>query len=222
MKCKILHETTGRLRVHLCCGRMSFIPSGCAGVLSARPVDGVQAVKVYDRTQDAVVLYEAERGSIIRALAQFSFAKAEAMELVPEHTSRALNREFEDKLAVAVMRRCISKLFLPAPITTALALLRSVKYIREGLSALWHGKLSVAVLDATAVTVSMARGRFCHRRFGHVHAASGRNSGGVDPQKVRGRSCLRHEPAGGQRLAAGKRHRGADENHRCEAGGIAS
>ena len=41
------------------------------------------------------------------------------------------------------------------PITTALALLRSVKYIREGLSALWHGKLSVAVLDATAVTVSM-------------------------------------------------------------------
>lgn len=73
---------------------------------------------------------------------------------------RALNREFEDKLAVAVMRRCISKLFLPAPITTALAVFRSVKYIREGLSALWHGKLSVAVLDAAAVSVSMLRGDF--------------------------------------------------------------
>lgn len=131
MKCKILHETTGRLRVHLCCGRMSLSQ---ADVLEyyLRAQDGVQAVKVYDRTQDAVVLYEAERGNIIRALAQFSFAKAEAMELVPEHTSRALNREFEDKLAVAVMRRCISKLFLPAPITTALALFRSVKYIRRG------------------------------------------------------------------------------------------
>lgn len=159
MKCKILHETTGRLRVHLCYGRMKLSQ---ADVLEyyLRAQDGVQAVKVYDRTQDAVVLYEAERGNIIRALAQFSFAKAEAMELVPEHTSRALNREFEDKLAVAVMRRCISKLFLPAPITTALAVFRSVKYIREGLSALWHGKLSVAVLDATAVTVSMARGDF--------------------------------------------------------------
>ena len=159
MKCKILHETTGRLRVHLCCGRMSLSQ---ADVLEyyLLAVDGVQAVKVYDRTQDAVVLYDAERGSILRALARFSFAEAEAMELVPEHTSRALNREFEDKLAVAVMRRCVSKLFLPAPITTALALLRSVKYIREGLSALWHGKLSVAVLDATAVTVSMARGDF--------------------------------------------------------------
>ena len=159
MKCKILHETTGRLRVHLCCGRMTVSQ---ADVLEyyLRAQDGVQAVKVYDRTQDAVVLYDAERGSILRALAVFSFAKAEAMELVPEHTSRALNREFEDKLVIAVMRRCISKLFLPAPITTALALLRSVKYIREGLSALWHGKLSVAVLDATAVTVSMARGDF--------------------------------------------------------------
>ena len=159
MKCTILHDLPGRLRVHLCCGRMSLSQ---ADVLEyyLRAQDGVQEVRVYDRTQDAVVLYDAERGSILRALARFSFAKAEAMELVPEHTSRALNREFEDKLAVAVMRRCISKLFLPAPITTALALLRSVKYIREGLSALWHGKLSVAVLDATAVTVSMVRGDF--------------------------------------------------------------
>ena len=60
-----------------------------------------------------------------------------------------MNREFEDKLALTVMRRCISKLFLPVPITTALSILRSVKYIKEGLKALWHGKLSVAVLDAT-------------------------------------------------------------------------
>ena len=156
MKCKILHETTGRLRVHLCCGRMTLSQEDVLEYyLRAR--DGVQEVRVYDRTQDAVVVYGGKREDIISALAQFSFAEAEAMELVPEHTSRALNREFEDKLAVTVIRRCISKLFLPAPITTALGLVGSVKYIREGLSALWHGKLSVAVLDATAVTVSMAR-----------------------------------------------------------------
>ena len=125
-----------------------------------RAQGGVRSVKVYDRTQDAVVLYDAERGSMLRALAGFSFAKAEAMELVPEHTSRALNREFEDRLAVTVMCRCISKLFLPAPVTTAVALARSVRYLREGLSALLRGQLSVAVLDATAVTVSMVRGDF--------------------------------------------------------------
>ena len=159
MKCTILHESVGRLRVHMHCAGMSLHQ---ADVLEyyLRGVDGVREVRVYDRTQDAVVLYGGQRQSVIATLAAFSFSEAEAMDLVPEHTARALNREFEDKLAVTVMRRCISKLFLPVPITSALAVIRSIRYIREGLKALWHGKLSVAVLDATAVTVSLVRGDF--------------------------------------------------------------
>ena len=159
MKCNILHESAGRLRVHLHCGYMTLHQ---ADVLEyyLRSISGVTEVKVYDRTQDAVVLYAGKRGDIIAALSAFSFPKAEAMELVPEHTSRALNREFEDKLVMTVARRCISRLFLPFPVTSALAVIRSVKYIKEGLKALWHGKLSVAVLDATAVTVSIVRGDF--------------------------------------------------------------
>ena len=159
MKCTILHDTAGRLRVHLCCKRMTLRQ---ADVLEyyLLAVDGVRSVKVYDRTRDAVVVYDAERERMIRALARFSFEKAEKLDLAPEHTSRTLNREFEDKLALTVMRRCASNLFLPAPVTLALAVIRSAKYIKEGLLALWHRKLSVAVLDATAVTVSMVRGDF--------------------------------------------------------------
>ena len=159
MKCIILHESAGRLRVHLSCARMTLHQ---ADVLEyyLRSVDGVAEVKVYERTRDAVVRYTGARSSVLSALAAFSFAKAEALELVPEHTSRALNREFEDKLAMTVMRRCVSKLFLPVPVTTAIAIVRSLRYLREGLKALWHGRLSVAVLDATAVTVSLARGDF--------------------------------------------------------------
>ena len=159
MKCSILHESAGRLRVRLHCPAMTLRQ---ADVLEyyLRAVDGVTEVKVYDRTRDAVVCFACGRGDVIASLAAFSFPRAEAMDLVPEHTSRALNREFEDKLIMTVARRMVSRLFLPAPVTTALAVIRSVKYIREGLSALWHGRLSVAVLDATAVTVSMARGDF--------------------------------------------------------------
>ena len=159
MKCTILHDTAGRLRVHLCCKRMTLRQ---ADVLEyyLLAVDGVRSVKVYDRTRDAVVVYDAERERMIRALARFSFEKAEKLDLAPEHTSRTLNREVEDTLALTVMRRCASNLFLPAPVTSALAVIRSAKYIKEGLLALWHRKLSVAVLDATAVTVSMVRGDF--------------------------------------------------------------
>ena len=159
MKCKIIHESRGRLRVHLECARMSLDE---ADVLEyyMRSVDGVDEVKVYDRTRDAVICYCAERAAVINALAAFSFPAAEAMQLVPEHTTRELNREFEDKLAMAVLRRTASKLFLPVPVTTAIAIVRSLKYIHEGLKAQLHGRLSVAVLDATAVSVSMLRGDF--------------------------------------------------------------
>ena len=159
MRCTILHDIPGRLRVHLCCDRMTLHQ---ADVLEyyLRDVEGVTGVQVFDRTRDAVVLYDGRRGDVVAALASFSFPRAEAMGLVPEHTSRELNREFEDKLAMTVMRRCISKLFLPVPVTTALTLVRSLKYIKAGLQALWHGKLSVAVLDGAAVTVSLVRGDF--------------------------------------------------------------
>ena len=159
MKCKILHESAGRIRVHLNCRRMTLHQ---ADVLEyyLRNVDGVREVSVFDRTQDAVIVYRADRAALVHALAAFSFDKAETMDLVPDHTTRKLNREFEDKLSWTVICRVISKLFFPLPVITALAIYHSIKYIREGLSALLHGKLSVAVLDATAVTVSMVRGDF--------------------------------------------------------------
>ena len=159
MKCLILHESRGRLRVHLACSHMTLHE---ADVLEyyLKNIAGVESVKVMDRTCDATIAYRSGRKDVLAALAAFSFAKAEAMDLVPSHTPRALNREYEDKLAMTVMRRACSKLFLPLPVRAAISIVRSVKYIREGLRALWHGKLSVAVLDATAVTVSMIRGDF--------------------------------------------------------------
>ena len=159
MKCQILHESRGRMRVHLVCAHMTLRQ---ADVLEyyLKAVNGVAEVKVFDRTCDAVVSFNGARAAVLRAFAAFSFATAEAMELVPAHTPRALNREYEDKLAMTVLRRAFSKLFLPLPVRAVIAAFRSVKYIAEGLKALWHGHLSVAVLDATAVTVSMVRGDF--------------------------------------------------------------
>lgn len=159
MKCTILHESQGRLRVHLHCGRM-ILQEADLLEYSLRQVPAVTQVTVYDRTQDAVIRYHGSRSAVLRHLAQFSFARAQALDLVPEHTTRALNREFEDKLAFTLMRRAVSKLFLPFPITAAMSLVRSVTYIQEGLQALLRGELSVAVLDAAAVTVSIARGDF--------------------------------------------------------------
>lgn len=159
MKCKILHESRGRIRVHLMCNRMTLHD---ADILEyyMRNIDGVTSVKVYDRTQDAIIIYKTERKNIIRALSKFSFKAKEAIELVPEHTSRQLHRDFEDRLIFTTVSHIATKLFLPVPIRTALTLFRSIKYIRKGLKALLSRKLSVSVLDATAVSVSIIRGDF--------------------------------------------------------------
>ena len=157
MKCKILHESPGRMRIRTLCGAMSLRQ---ADILEAylTKVDGAKSVKVYDRTGDAVICYAGSRDAMLHALAVFSYARSE--ELAPEHSSRALNREFEDKLVFTVLRRAGNQLFLPSPIRTAIAIFRSAKYIKAGLTSLLHGRLTVSVLDATAVTVSMVRGDF--------------------------------------------------------------
>ena len=159
MKCRILHETKGRLRVHLCIGRMTLRQADLLEY-SMRAVDGVASVKVYDRTQDAVIEYCEVRSAVLAALSSFSFAAAEEAGLVPEHTGRALNREFEDKLVWKTALHYACKLFLPAYVRAGIAIVRSVRYLKAGLSALLHGKLSVSVLDATAVTVSLVRRDF--------------------------------------------------------------
>ena len=159
MKCKILHTSAGRIRVHLCVNGMTLRQ---ADVLEyyIRNIDGITDVKVYDRTADTVIFYCGSNKRIIGALAAFSFESAENEGLVPDHTSRVLNREFEDKLVMKVLLRFASKSFLPAPIRAGMAIIRSVRYISEGLKSLLNGKLSVSVLDATAVTVSLVRGDF--------------------------------------------------------------
>ena len=159
MKCEILHSSRGRLRVHMFTLNMSLHE---ADILEyyLRSVNGVESVAVYDRTCDAVITYNCQKCDVISALAAFSFSKAEQLCEIPQHTSRQLNREFEDKLVFSVIRRTASLLFLPKPLRAAIVLFRSLKYIGKGIKALLGGKLSVAVLDATAVTVSVFRGDF--------------------------------------------------------------
>ncbi len=89
MKCKIMHESRGRIRVHLCIHRMTLAQADLAEFY-LRQVEGVKDVRVYDRTCDVVVFYEdlQARSDVIRAFSLFSFQKAESMDVVPEHTSR--------------------------------------------------------------------------------------------------------------------------------------
>ncbi|MBO5572472.1 MAG: heavy metal translocating P-type ATPase [Ruminococcus sp.] len=159
MKCTILHESKGRIRVHLCQPRMTLHQADIAEyALSA--VKGVSRVKVFERTCDAVITYVCPREDVIHGLSNLSFTAERCTSLVPDHTGRELSREYEEKLTSAIAHRIIHKLIIPAPIRRVLSAIRSVRYIWRGLKCLFSGRLEVAVLDAVAIGVSMARGDF--------------------------------------------------------------
>ncbi len=154
MKCRILSEAKGRMRVRFITPRMSLTQADIVEeYLGSLPC--VKKVNVYDRNCDAVIEYT-DRAAVISALARFSYESCGITQ--PKPTGRALNREYQDKLAGLIMRRVLKKAFLPAPWRAALCVAKSSRYFARGLSSLRQRRLDVAVLDATAITVSVLRG----------------------------------------------------------------
>lgn len=121
---------------------------------------GVTGVRVFLRNCDAVINYCCSREQIVSFLSSFSFSKAEQQSLVPDHTGRELNQEYEEKLVFHVLSHFTRKLLFPAPINNFITIIKALKFIKEGLSCLLKGKIHVPVLDATAISVSMLRGDF--------------------------------------------------------------
>ena len=154
MKCKILHTSPGRVRVHMMQNRMTLEQ---ADILEyyLLSIPGITSAKVYDRTCDAVIVYTANRQTVLDALGAFSYEKHAGF--VPEQTGRALNRECEERLIMTILSRMAMKVLLPNPLHTAVTWYKAASHIKKGLSALLHGKVDVALLDATAITVSLLR-----------------------------------------------------------------
>ncbi len=152
MKCQILHESKGRMRVRMLQYRMTLEQ---ADILEyyLKSQNGIKDVKVYDRTGDALIYFDTNREQIISYLSCFQYE--ENKEFVPERTGRELSREFEDKVIYHTLKRAITRCFFPVPIRSAISLVKSWKFIIPGLKSILSGKIEVSVLDATTIIVSL-------------------------------------------------------------------
>ena len=159
MKCTILHEGKGRMRVHVEKVRMTLHR---ADVLEAylNHNDAIVHAAVYERTGDVVITYTGKRTAAIAILAGYKFDVAEYDALVTSADSRRLNREYQDKMFDLVAGRCLRKLFLPAPLDAAYTAFRSIRFLWKGVRCVLHRKLEVEVLDALSIGVSILRSDF--------------------------------------------------------------
>ena len=159
MKCTILHEGKGRMRVHVEKVRMTLHR---ADVLEAylNHNDAIIHAAVYERTGDVVITYTGKRTAAIAILAGYKFDVAEYDALVTSADSRRLNREYQDKMFDLVAGRCLRKLFLPAPLDAAYTAFRSIRFLWKGVRCVLSRRLEVEVLDALSIGVSLLRGDF--------------------------------------------------------------
>ena len=159
MKCTILHEGKGRMRVHVEKVRMTLHR---ADVLEAylNHNDAIVHAAVYERTGDVVITYTGRRSAAIAVLAGYKFDVAEYDALVTSADSRRLNREYQDKMFDLVAGRCLRKLFLPAPLDAAYTAFRSIHFLWKGVRCVLSRRLEVEVLDALSIGVSLLRGDF--------------------------------------------------------------
>ena len=157
MRYRVLYDSPHRLRLRLPMAAITLAQAdGLEAKLNALP--GVKRAAFHERTCNAVIEYAGEREELLAAVGAMDL-RAAASEPAAD-SGRALRRDYEDKLFFLLARRYAKKLLLPTPVRTALTVIKSVRYILEGLRCLADRRLEVPVLDATAISASMLQSDF--------------------------------------------------------------
>ena len=160
MNATILHESRGRIRFRL---RQKQMTLAQADLLEAwiQGKSWCRQVTVHERTCCVILYYDGTRQAVLNEIRHFSWQEAERTTALPAHSTRALNREFEEKLVAKVVCKAACTLFLPSPLRIARILWHMIPFVRRGLRCLLRRRIKVELLDALSISISA-----CRRDFG--------------------------------------------------------
>ena len=164
MKATIVHESRGRLRLRLHHRALTLRQADLLETwLKGQP--WVREAAVHERTGCVILTYQGERAQVLSAIGGFTWAEAERVVTLPEHSTRALNRSFQEKLVGKVLGKAACTLFLPAPLRAAQVIRHMIPFLRKGLHCLRQRRIKVELLDALSIGISA-----CRRDFGTAGA----------------------------------------------------
>lgn len=159
MKFRIEHEARSMLRLRAIQPRMTMEQADLLDEFIRR-LPGVEAVTVHERTCGVIIRYTGNRAVLIHALSLFSYEKARQDIQLLSHSSRALNREYKEKIVFHIIRRYLKRLYLPAPIRHIIHVIKALPYAWRALGCLVRGEIGVDLLDGVAITASLLTGDF--------------------------------------------------------------
>ena len=160
MRATIVHESRGRMRLRLRQKNMTIRQADLLETwLKGQP--WTREAVVHERTGCVIVTYTGNREVVLSALGAFTWAGAESSVTLPGHSTRALNREFQEKLVGKVAVKAAATLFLPAPLRIARIVWHMIPFLRRGMRCLGRHQIKVELLDALSIGISV-----CRRDFG--------------------------------------------------------
>lgn len=163
MRCVVLHESPKRIRMKTPLIHMSYRDADLLQYYIAS-LPEVKDTSVDERTGNAVVNFRKassdNKERLMKALLAYDPEDEAVTSLVPEETGRKLNREYQEKFIMQVLKHNLYKLFLPMPISIARTVVKSVPFLIKAAKALAGGHLKVETLDGIAIAASLARRDF--------------------------------------------------------------
>lgn len=163
MRCVVLHESPKRIRMKTPLIHMSYRDADLLQYYIAS-LPEVKEASVDERTGNAVVNFRKassdNKERLMKALLAYDPEDEAVTSLVPEETGRKLNREYQEKFIMQVLKHNMYKLFLPTPISIARTVVKSVPFLIKAAKALAGGHLKVETLDGIAIAASLARRDF--------------------------------------------------------------
>ncbi len=159
MRFTIKHELKRRMRIHLPMERLSFKEADVFEYY-LKSFDEIKDAKVYERTADAVVVFDCDRLQVIEIVRRFSFQTVQVPDKVLESSGRELSAEYFDKLVTTVILHYGKRLILPVYIRRIWVILKMFRYIWRGLRTIKNKRLQVELLDAIAIMAAVLSGDF--------------------------------------------------------------
>ena len=159
MRATIEHESRGRMRLRLRQKKMTLRQADLLEAwLKGQP--WARDAVVHERTCCVILTYGGDRETVLSAIGSFTWAGAEETVTLPSHSTRALNREFQEKLVGKVLMKGVSTLFFPTPLRIARVVWHMTPFLSKGLRCLGRRRIKVELLDALSIGISVFRRDF--------------------------------------------------------------
>lgn len=165
MHCRIASDIPGRLSLR-CDPRLIDADEARGIAVALMAIPGVSYAEVHERSGCILAECRQEaRDDVLAALdaldpLDLPSLPPDSVEVPYELEASLENNRFAIEAAGMVFWHLVRRVVLPPPVAAAYTVFQALRFVRRGLASLARGELTVDVLDATAISASIARGAF--------------------------------------------------------------